>query len=499
MKLKPWKGLGTLKTPTNLSKHLSASGRTRVFSIVLLGMSLIPIAPVNAQACNQGETTAIAGTAVDLEDLIVTIAWQSSVAANGFELAVFDENNLQIAGQIVWPTPGGRTQTTFYNFLRNLPESGFQFFAVVRDSAGQDVSQRHAFRGVLECPRPMEPCEWRTQDGLYTNALAISEPLMTALGELEGERSSNLLVDVLEKHPELRGAVFSLAAQLDQLDQKLDLGNDCFCAWHHSSGDLTNPTCDGGAVGNGQEPDGSGWEFEQFEGKGAAAGVVGQIRNSPELRRTAAGTSWQMMKLSCWKTHQWIEQTDLPLLPSLDMEPRAIRFPLIESCPDSCRGTVESSATIDYQLSTDANEPEGSNIVAQAGIYGYLIRNDGGNQLPIDGAWKAVCNWPEEDGCSSLEEDQIQIPAEGVYVDNNTSQVTAILSGNARVFLQAKEELARSYAKSCFRGTLRVQGHAVCAAQPTSIAELSASNGWAGWAAPLFDNCGELTIEPWDD
>ncbi len=481
-----------MKTPNSPDKSLPASGRARVSLVILWSLLVLPVAPIDAQGSNQEETTVIVGTSADLEDLVVTVAWQDSVAAEWLEIAVFDENDLQIAGQPVWPTPGERMRSTFGGFLHNLPESGFQFSATVRDAAGRDVSQRHAFRVVLECPPSMEACQWGALDGIYTNALAISEPLMTALVALEAKGSSDLLADVLEEQPDLRGPVFSLAAQLDRLDQKLGLNNECACVWFHFSTQSPKQR-ERKQSGLGLSPDGSfGSEQEEVKGSGATALAAGQALHFPMSHlATATGTSQQTLGLVCWKIHYWIEVAHLPLLPSPGASPRTIRFPIVEACPGSCRGEFESSAEILYRLSTRVREPApDSNLAALASVDGFLERDD----PPKKDYWKARLLW--QPGDTDLERGGvIQIPTEGVFVDGNVPQMTTTLSGRAIATFRAEDGDAWSYALACFKGTrLRIKGHADCAIQPTREAELRASADGS-----RSDDCGESQIEPWGD
>ncbi len=480
-----------MKTLISPSQHRSAPRRW-ASSAVLLSFVLIANHPVNARGYDPEATTEIAGTSAHLEDLVVTIAWPGSATERWLEIAVFDDDDLQIAAQLVWPTPGQRTQTTFANLLPRLPENGLQFFATIRDSAGQEVSERHAFRGVLQCPRLTEPCHWTTQDGLYTDALAISAPLRTALDALEAEPSNDLLTDALERHPELRGPVFSLAAQLDQLDQRLDLGVDCFCAWFHSSTDSPERVqCQ--YKGPGKLPDETGSEQLVLLGKGATATVAAQALASPVAPfPTATGSSEQTLEIRCWEIHRWIESTNLPLVPSPGTPPQTVRFPVTEACPDSCLGAVESSATLGYQLTTGARQHPSKSSFAGAYVEAILRRHDTA-QPPEETSWQAGLQWTPGDLFASAS-GGIRIPTQGVLLNSDTRGVTTTLSGTATVDVKADADEAWSYGMANFTGTLlQAKGHADCALQPTREAELTSAGG------VRTEDCGEPQIEPWDD
>ncbi|MEM7583076.1 MAG: hypothetical protein AAF560_06825 [Acidobacteriota bacterium] len=459
----------------------------------------MPSAPISAQGSNPRAAHVVAGTAADDEDLIVGVVWQDSVASDGLEIAVLDDNDLQIAAQLVWPIPGKPTQTTFDDFLHTVPESGFQFFITVRDSTGRDVLQPHAFRVVLECPRPTELCQWSTRDGLYTNALAISESLMTALDTLEARRSANLLADALDEPLDLRGPVFSLAAQVDRLDRQRDLGNGCLCAWYHVSFETPGEQ-QKRKSGPGRISGDSGSEQVEAEGKGAIASAAGQVLHFPMSHKaTVTGTSRQTLKISCRRIHGWIEATDLPLPPSPGRPYRAIRFPIFESCPDSCLGTFNSMAIVDYSLAARVLDPmSGSKPVAWAEVDGFLARYDGANQAQID-PWDDTLEWVAGD-TQAEQSKAIRIPTEGFFVDHNIREMTTTLSGRVTVELKAEEAKAWSYATAELTDTwLLTRGQAACAIHPTRVAQLFTLTVPRCWIPDLGASvdCGEPLIEPW--
>lgn len=457
--------------------------------------------PLSAQAITPEGLPRIVGTSVHLEDLLVMVEWPEQVTDLELELVLLDADHRVVATQPLRPISGSRTQTSFADFLHRLPESGPQFFATIRDADGSDVSPPHTWRGVLDCPHPAEPCRWATHDGLYTDALSLSQSLGAAIDSLEADRSSDLLADVLERRPDLRGPIFSLAAQLDLLDQHLDLKNDCFCAWYHSSSHSPDDQlC--GYQGPGKLPDGTGREHEAFLGPGAQVWVAAQARKAANsLAPTATASSQQTMELRCWKVHRWLEKVDLPLAPNPDRPQRTIRFPIIEPCPDSCRGTVESSASLGYQLTTGTLQPPTNSAVAIATVYGSVQRDSDAQPSQVV-PWDAWLQWTT--GVTLVSQaDWIHLPAGGVFVDADTRLVTTTLTGTARASVEAKEARAWSYGAAAFMGgLLRARGQADCALLPTREAELETWHGAAasdGFSAPETDDCGEPQIEPWED
>lgn len=484
-----------MKTPSRSRQRPSPTrawtSSATVWSLLLIALASSTGGPLNAQASPPETPPRILATAAHLDDLLVTVAWPSSWADTELEIVVLDADQLPLATQSVRSIPGDRTATSFHRFFELLPEHGPQFFAAVRDADGSDLSRRHPWRGMLDCPDAAEPCRWATHDGLRTDALTVSQSLRTALDTFE--RSSDLLTDTLARRPDLRGSVFLLAAQLDQLDRRRALKSDCFCAWTHSFSHLpARPQCD--YQGPGQLADGSGSEREVLEGPGAIVWVAGQARHSPSsLRALGTATNQQTLQLDCWKVHRWLEKVDLPLDHSPERPPQTLRFPVIEPCRNSCRGTVESSASLAYHLTTGVLDGPTDPALAVALVYGS-VEQDSDAQPAQAVTWDAWLQGTPGPGLTSRN-DFIRIPEVGTFLVADTRRVTSTLTGTAQVAIEAKEATAWSYGTATFSGgLLLMRGEAECALLPTRDAALET---WIG--EPDSDDCGEPLIEPWED
>lgn len=316
-----------------------------------------PPAPKEPVAKPEASPVVIGDVRPDGSNVVVSLAWDPAAALPEQARLVIRAQDGGQAGEEAWIAPdasGAFVEATVPAALERVHEQGLHYLITVEDAKGAALAE-YPYLVMLTC-EDERTCAYKLIGGVRTDgALFVSSELDAALDELGAERPDDVLGAILERHPELRGDVYTLAMQLERMQPAAGAQQpNCLCWWTY----VVSFTPATNAFFTGFAPPAA--TKAGFNGTGAAHYFAAKSTNGA-IVHTISGDTTITVKMRCWGITGWhtITITIHILWWTIHIH---INVPVFGYCQSQCVGKVTHNAHYQARINADAYGPPGSSF-----------------------------------------------------------------------------------------------------------------------------------------